>query len=299
MAKPCDADELQQVVARACALRDLLSNASLRQLVSQLHTIPSLPQTYVDMVEALKSPDASIQEVGKLIATDVGMTAKVLQLVNSAFFGLRRHVSDPSQAAALLGVDILKALVLSVHIFSQLDDAQVDGFSLDSLWTHSVATGALAKQIAEMAEMKGETRDFALMAGLIHDAGKLVIASNLPDRYRDAINLAREQQLPIWQAEREVFAASHADVGAYLFGLWGLPDPIVEAVAFHHCPLQCTHTGLTPLLVVHVANCLEHDAGGSRGGGRLDMEYLRGVGLEAKLPVWRGLHEGMMQQEAD
>ena len=299
MAKPCDADELQQVVARACALRDLLSNGPLRQLVSQLHTIPSLPQTYVDMVEALKSPDASIQEVGKIIAADVGMTAKVLQLVNSAFFGLRRHVSDPSQAATLLGIDILKALVLSVHIFSQLDNAQVDGFSLDSLWTHSVATGALAKKIAEAEEIKGEDRDFALMAGLIHDAGKLVIAANLPERYRDAINLAREQQVPIWQAEREVFSASHAEVGAYLFGLWGLPDPIVEAVAFHHCPADCAHTGLTPLLVVHAANALEHSASGGGGSAKLDMDYLQAAGREERVPTWRGLLEEVMQQEAD
>ena len=165
---------------------------------------------------------------------------------------------------------------------------------------HSVATGALAKKIAESEGIRGENRDFALMAGLIHDAGKLVIAANLPERLpgRDP-PCRRAEKSSMWQAEQALFSATHAQVGAYLFGLWGLPDPIIEAVAFHHGPAECAHAGVTPLLAVHVADCLEHGSGIGAAGGRLDLEHLQRLGLDERLPTWRKLHDEVMQQETD
>jgi HD-like signal output (HDOD) protein len=300
LAKPCDADQLKTVIARASALRSLLDNISLRQLVSRMSTIPSLPQTYVQIVEELESPDVSLQKVGQIISTDVGMTAKVLQLVNSAFFGLRRHVSNPSQAATLLGIDTLKALVLSVHIFSVLKDAQVDGFSLDTLWNHSVATGALAKHIAGSQDSRVEVRDHALMAGLVHDAGKLILAANLPERFREAVALARDEGIELWQAEQRVLGNTHAEVGAYLLGLWGLPDQIVEAVAFHHNPRQSFGNAFAPLTAVHVADALEHDTHGALRGpnaSRLDNDYLTQIGLADQLPAWHEMSQEVLQEE--
>ena len=254
LAKPCDPEQLRNVIGRACALHELLGEDSLRELVSQMTTIPSLPATYTEIVAELQSPDASIKRIGEIVSKDVGMTAKILQLVNSAFFGLRRHVSDPSQAASFLGVDTLKSLVLSVHIFSQLQDAKIEGFCLETLWDHSAATGALAKRIAASAgdDVEG-LRDHSLMAGLLHDAGKLVIAANLPGKYASVLAVAEREQHELWVAEREILKNTHAEVGAYLLGLWGLPDPIVEAVAFHHNPRRCLGDGFTPLTAVHAA----------------------------------------------
>jgi CheY-like chemotaxis protein len=197
LAKPCDADQLRDAIGRACALHGLLRENGLRELVSRISTIPSLPKTYTEMMEELHSPDTSIKRVGKIIARDVGMTAKVLQLVNSAFFGLPHHVSDPSQAASFLGVDTLKALVLSVHIFSQLDDVTSTGLSVTTLWDHCVATGALAKHIATAEGCTNQVRDHALMAGLLHDAGKLVIAANLPEQYRSVFTFAETEGLQL------------------------------------------------------------------------------------------------------
>lgn len=300
LAKPCDPEQLRKVITQACALRDLLSEDSLRKLVSQMSTIPSLPQTYTEIIEELKSPNASIKRVGEIVSKDVGMTAKVLQLVNSSFFGLRHHVSDPSRAASFLGVDTLKALALSVHIFSQLDKVKIEGFCLDLLWNHSVATGALAKRIADAEGSAKQICDNALMAGLLHDAGKIVIAANLPERYRAVLASVKSEGLEFWEAEQRILTNTHAEVGAYLLGLWGLPDPIVEAIAFHHNPSKCLGDEFAPLTAVHVANVLEHEltnAGEDPDTSRLDTEYLDQLGLADRLPAWRDLYLEIAQGE--
>ena len=300
LAKPCDSELLKRVIARAYAVRDVLSDDALRQVVSQMQSLPSLPQLYVEMVEELRSPDASIKKVGEVIRKDVGMTAKVLQLVNSAFFGLGRHVSDPAQAAALLGLDALEPLVLSVQVFSQFDGAGATGLCLDALWNHSAATGTLSRRICMGEDCEASVRDHALMAGLLHDVGKLVLATSLPERYRQVVALARDEACTQWQAERQVLGTTHAEVGAYLLGLWGLPDPIVEALAFHHRPNECIETTLTPLTAVHAANALEHEAHRAaqcRGVNGLDIDYLARIGLAERLPEWRELCQTGMQKE--
>ncbi len=298
LAKPCDADVLKRVIGRACRLRDLLRTESLRSLVSRLNTIPSLPQTYSAIVEELQSPDASIQSVGRIIARDVGMTAKVLQLVNSAFFGLRCHVSDPAQAASLLGVDTLKALVLSVHIFSQLDCARVKGLCIEMLWNHSMAVGALAKRIAAAEKLPRESCDHALLAGLVHDAGKLVLAANLPAEYALVLSSAQEQQATLEHAERAVFDTSHGEVGAYLLGLWGLPDPIVEAVAFHHHPGTSPVAEFTPLTAVHVANALASAVRPCCAEclAEPDQAYLQTLGVADRWEDWREITDELMAE---
>ncbi len=297
LAKPCDADNLKAVIARACRLRDMLRTASLRSLVTRLDTIPSLPQTYNEIVEELESPDASVQSVGRIIARDVGMTAKVLQLVNSAFFGLRCHVSDPAQAASLLGVDTLKSLVLSVHIFSQLDCTRVPEFCIETLWNHSVMVGALAKRIAADQSQSRELCDHALLAGLVHDAGKLVLAANLPDQYTQALEQAHAEHLTLELAERHQFDTSHAEVGAYLLGLWGLPDPIVEAVAFHHHP-GLGATAFAPLTAVHAANALASRLSPCCRDciAEPDQDYLAAIGLGSRWPRWNELADELMAE---
>lgn len=299
LAKPCDPELLKSVVARAVALRGVLSKETLRQAVAQMQSLPSLPQVYVEMVEELRSPDASIKKVGELIGKDLGMTAKVLQLVNSAFFGLRRHVTGPSEAAALLGLDTLQALVLSVQVFAQLDHARATGLCVETLWNHSMATGTLAKRISAAEGCEARVCDHALMAGLLHDAGKLVLAANLPDEYRRALAVARDAAVAQREAEERIFGTTHAEAGAYLLGLWGLPDPIVEALAFHHCPNECLADTFTPLTAVHVANALEHEAdhvAEDRDASPLDSDYLARIGLAERLPVWRELYQSLLQE---
>ncbi len=288
LAKPCDSETLKQTVDRAFALRDLLSNDSLKELLARVGSVPSVPSVYEALLEELRHPDASTQRVGEIVSKDMGMTAKILQLVNSAFFGLPRRVSSPTHAAALLGMETVKALVLSVHVFTQYENAAVGGVDPEDVQHHCAATAALAKRIAGAEQASPAVADACLTAGFLHDVGRLILAHALPAIYADALTQAHTKQITLYHAEREVFGATHAEVGAYLLGLWGLPDPIVEAAAFHHAPGKSGNHSFAPLTAVHVANVLLDEQSGRTGLiEELDLAYLQRVGIADRVEAWR------------
>ncbi|HZT42825.1 MAG TPA: response regulator [Chthonomonadaceae bacterium] len=294
LSKPCDADTLKSTIARACALRDLMANPPLQKLVTRMDTLPILPSLYTEMLQTIQLPDASIRAVGDIIGKDVAMTAKILQLVNSAFFGLPRRVSNPAQAVILLGLDTIRALVLSFHVFSQWDQkAQTDPRFLESLWRHSLAVGRLAKKISIAQTKDRHQIDDAFTAGLLHDVGQLVLAANLGPAYRKVQAEAGQERITLAAAERSLLGVTHAEVGAYLMGLWGLPDSIIEALAFHHRPADSGRQEFGPLTAVHVANCLEMAAAPESLIGvapPIDHAYLESLGLIAFLPEWEDLY---------
>jgi putative nucleotidyltransferase with HDIG domain len=299
LAKPCEAEVLKATVARAFALRDLLKDDSLIKLISRIDTLPSLPTLYVKVIDELNSPNSSIQKIAEIISRDVGMTAKILQLANSAFFGLSQHVNNPLRAVTILGLDTIKALIMTVHIFSQFDRSTPTGFSITDLWTHSMQCGVLAKTIAKAEDQGRIAVEDAFMGGLLHDVGKLVLIANLSDRYGEAMAIAAETNRPLWEAEHQVFGTTHAQVGAYLMGLWGLPDRIVEAIAFHHNPTECLDQSFSTLTVVHVADALEHDL--PKGmeqetATRLNREYLGRLQLTDRLPSWIAACEPIIRE---
>jgi len=290
LSKPCQVDVLKAKLTRAFALRDLLKSHQLRDLVTQINRLPSLPNIYLQLVEALKSPDASIKTVGAIISRDVGMVTEILKIVNSAYFGLRRRVTSPAEAVSFLGLDVIKALVLSTHVFSQFKGNKVKEFSLESLYSHCLDVAVLAKKIAgietEDKLIIGET----FMAGLLHDIGKLILADNLPERYGEVLRTAKTETVSLCRMEEEILGACHAEIGAYLLGLWGLPDSIVEAVALHHTPGNCCARDFGPLSAVHIANYLvSKDA--CDFTIQLDDNYLKKLGLIAKVTEWENLLE--------
>ena len=299
LAKPCEAETLKSVVMRTCALRELLADDAVRSMVSSMDSIPSLPSLYVEIMEEIQSPNASVQRVGKIISKDMGMITKILQLVNSAFFGLRRHVSSPSQAVSLLGLDTIRALVLSVQIFTQFDSQKPSGLSLERVWKHSFLTGAFAKAIAKEEKQKQVLIDDSFMAGLLHDLGKPILSSNFSEQYGEVQAAAKDRNISLWEAEREIFGTTHSEVGAYLIGLWGLPDSIIEGLAFHHHPNKCPGQGFSPLLAVHVANVLQHQENGSEAEAvipQIDPDYLVKLDMPNRLTVWREICRQIIQE---
>ena len=290
LSKPCDAERLKSVVTQACALRELLTDKSLKEVVSKVDALPSMPCLYNSIMVELQSQEPSLKKVGDIISKDVGMTAKILQLVNSAFFGLRQNVSSPDQAVNLLGLDTIKALVLSVKIFSQFDQSDIEGLSLDALFRHGLMTGKVAKEIAKMESQVRTIIDDSFMAGILHDSGKMVLAQEFPGRYREAINMSHERNLPLWKAEQEVFGTTHSEMGAYLMGIWGLPDPIVEAIAFHHRPSGSIDTVVSPLTALHAGNVFEHEMfplDKREIPSEIDSDYIQKLDLGDRLDHWR------------
>lgn len=300
LTKPCDVDILKTAVNRACTLREQLANDVLQSLVSRMEKLPSVPSLYLEIVQALRTPDSSVTKIGQIISRDMGMTAKILQLVNSAYFGLPRNISDPIHAAKLLGLETIKALVLTVQIFSQFEQSNLGELDLNMLWKHSVTVGSFAKLIAKVESLQSKTVDEAFTAGLLHDVGKLVLASNLCELYDQTLVLVKNKGLTCWQAETETFGATHSEVGGYLLGLWGLPHPIVEAVTYHHHPKKCSAPEPDASVVVHIANFLEHQL---RSGHSehpiplLDVDYLSEFGLVDRLSFWKEQCKNSKQKE--
>lgn len=293
ISKPCDPDQLKTSINSALDLRNMLTDEKLQELVSRLKSLPSLPSLYLRIVEVMKSPDFTLKEVGEIISEDIGMTAKMLQLVNSSFFGVGVHVADPIHAARLLGAEILKALVLSVQIFSQFDNAESSGLSLDTFSNHSMIVASLAKKIALSEDAEKNLVDDSFIAGMLHDAGKLILAENLPDEYRETMSRVECSGIAPTKAEFEIFGATHAEVGAYLLGIWGLPNAIVEAVAYHHTPGKYPHQEVTCLTAVHVADGLirEQELDDGEEVCNIDYDYIEKLGLSEQLNEWRTLCE--------
>ncbi|MFN8458688.1 MAG: response regulator [Anaerolineae bacterium] len=299
LSKPCDINLLQEALSNALALQGVLASNRLQKVTLQLKTLPSLPTLFTELLREIQSPNASVKHIGQIIAQDIGMTAKILQLVNSAFFGLRQHISDPTQAVIMLGLDTVKTLVLSAHVFAKFNGAQLGKLSFDQLQEHSLFVAMLAKRITEAEQVQRSVIDFAFTAGLLHDLGRLILAANLPDDYSQVLAVTDQLNGDLLGAESQVFGATHPEVGAYLLAIWGLPQPVVEAVTFHHQPTHSLDKSFTPTTAVHVANVLTHEVSHLEASGappQFDTSYLNELHYLEHLPNWRELCLAMFQK---
>lgn len=289
LAKPCEPETLLSEIRRTLSLREVLTDARVRRLVSRPDALPSKPDLYLDIVCKLQEPDAAIGEVASLIKRDPAMAAKVLKLVNSAFFGHPQRMANIAQAVSFLGLDTIRALILAIDVLEQFHgDGGVPKWMGDT-WEHSYHVACAAREIAKREGAPQEIVDEAFAGGLLHDAGKLILARSFPDEYAVCFAEAgRKGEIPCDVEERH-FGASHPLVGAYLFGLWGLPSSVIEAVAFHHTPRRSTGRGFTALTAVHVADALVHRLDPNTPAGEAagpDQEYLEAHGLTGRLAGW-------------
>lgn len=281
--KPFDVKVLRATLARIGSLDAYLKGEKLRGLAGKMRTLPSFPMLYLDIMREIESPNSSIQGIAKIVVQDPGITAKILQVANSAAIGLPEKVNDPVEAVQQLGLTTVRSLVLSAQVYSSFAPGRLKSFSADALWSHLMKCGDLARTILrrERAEFS-ETED-AFTAGMLHDMGKLMLADSLPEEFGKALTLATAEKIPLPDAELEIFGATHAGLAAYLLGLWGLPAAIVEAVAFHHAPEKSDLKECSALTAVHVANALSDKTGGIR----LNLEYLAEIGVADRLDDWR------------
>ncbi len=293
ISKPCDAATLKNTIAHVCSLEGLLANEKLLGLITQLETLPSISFLYADLMAELQSENASIDRVAEIISRDVGMSAKIMQLVNSAFFGVRQNVTKVSQAVALLGLETITALALSIKIFSQFEPFDSDKFSLSSLWEHSMQVSRGAKLIAQAENAAKEIADCAMIAGMLHDVGKIVFATNIPNEYEQILSLAAQNNIVTYQAEKENIGATHAEVGAYLLGLWGFSNTIIEALTYHHSPLRRPIKEFSVLTAVHAADILTYEFDTETTSIpeflRIDTDYLEELNLIDRLSIWRDI----------
>lgn len=287
LSKPCDAEVLKKVVSHTCQLRDLLTDEKLRRLVSNLNSIPSLPTLYKELMEELGNDNPNMRKIGETVKKDMGMTVKILQIVNSSFFGLRRTISDANQAIDYLGLDLMSSLALGIGVFSQFEGKNKVSASLSTLWDQSMIVANLAKAIAK--DENPDIANDAFTAGLLHEIGKVVLTVNLPEKVEEVEALKIKENISESEAESRIFQTTHAEIGAYLLGLWGLPHRVVEAVAFHHNPSSFPTNVFTPLTALYIANIFYYHGNEdlfAKPEKYFDVEYLERTGVMEKVKIW-------------
>jgi HD-like signal output (HDOD) protein/ActR/RegA family two-component response regulator len=292
LAKPFDIKALKATLSRLGKLDAYLKDERLQALVGQMRVLPSFPSAYHQIMKELGSEDPSIERLAQIIAQDPSMTAKLLQIANSAAGGRATKAASPFEAVQFVGLSAVRSLALSAHIFRCFEHIKLKEFSLTHLWDHSIRSGFIAQTIMQIEHAEPADVEEAHIAGMLHDLGKLMLADSMPDRFQKALALASEHQLTSEKAEFEMFGADHSGAAAYLLSLWGLPVTMVEAVAFHHTPSGSAHTEFGVLTAVHVADVLEHELATEPSACLLpvfDCGYLAAAGVEHRIEKWRNI----------
>ena len=278
--KPCDGPTLKRAIERVFALQDLLASRDLRAVIGQIDQLPSLPSSYWALNDAIRRPDVTAEKLAGLVEQDPALTARVLQLVNSAYFGLPRRVASVQQAITYVGIERLQALMLTAHVIEPGRCPGLGAADLEAWQAHSVQVATIARAIADA----GDVANDAFLAGVVHDIGTLILATSVPDAYAQVQASLAEADRPRSVVEFEVFGTTHAEVGAYLLGLWALPLSIVEAVAHHHTPDRLESEN--PLLeVLWAANELSH--------GRDPRPRMADPRVSQRVTTWLERHGGV------
>lgn len=290
--KPLNAEMLRNALERADLVNRMFQNNDVQSLVSRIRTFPARPTIYAEVLKELRSAAASPQTVGDLVSRDLAISTKLLQITNSAFFGFHGPVAKPGDAVLLLGMETTASLVLGIETFAQLDKVKLKYFSSDQVWKHCQVVANSARAIVEHVTKDAAMAQQAYTAGLLHDIGKLALAVNLEQAYGDALNVGREKNLRVSEVERQAFGATHAEAGAYLLSLWGLPAGVIEAVAGHHLPARELSSEFNALTAVHLANALERQFSDERPPGdlpKLDLDYPRELEIVEQLEFLQGI----------
>jgi HD-like signal output (HDOD) protein/CheY-like chemotaxis protein len=254
LAKPCAAETLYQVIARTEQLTHVLGDRKLQALVGQVGVLPSAPALRRELTELLDGPDSSSMAgaMAALIKQDPAMTSKLLQVASSAFFNSSASVADVESAIMRLGYRTLRHLTQSLGDPKTASAPQATSLSTDALQQRSLGIARLASRMVRLPE----DASAAYIAGLLCDIGQLVLASSAPERLYVTEAEAAQRGVPAHVAEQATWGATHAEIGAYLLGLWGLPFQIVEAVANHHAPERGVGDRLGLPQVVWLAACM-------------------------------------------
>ncbi|MEN6319886.1 MAG: HDOD domain-containing protein [Syntrophaceae bacterium] len=225
-------------------------------LLKGLVQLSSLPVVYTKINEAVNNPRSSMQDIGAVISDDPGLTSRLLQLVNSAFYGFPSKIETVSRALFIVGTQQIRDLALATSIMSLFKGIPESLVNMESFWRHSVACGIAAKILAtyRRCEMNVE-RFFA--AGIIHDIGRLVIYKRIPETAQEMIHRCKANKELLYVVEKEVMGFNHSNVGRVLVKYWNLPPSLEDVVAYHHSPKDAKRYPIETS-VVHVADIIVH-----------------------------------------
>jgi HD-like signal output (HDOD) protein len=285
--KPCDTFVLAMLIERSTTLRARIANPAMLTALGGLTALPRPPVTVQALEKVLADPHAGVMQVAAVVSRDAPLSARVLRVVNSSFFGVAKQVTRVDAAVNFMGVSLVRAVALAdgiVRSFAVRDDV----LDLDDWNTHAVRVATAAREIAlAMAPQNRALADEAFLAGLLHDVGQVVLAGVLPEEWRAVSTAAARDRVSLSAAEQESPLVSHAVIGAYLLSLWGLPSSVVEAVAFHHAPSALPGALFDATIATHIADAIVSRAPGQVAPA-LDVDAIAACGVsDSMLERWR------------
>jgi putative nucleotidyltransferase with HDIG domain len=274
------------LLERSDNLQRILTNEVAAKIVGQLQGLPAVPTIYRAVMKAAADPDTGVADIAKIIDSDPAMSLKVLQMVNSSYFGIRRKVTSTSQAVSYLGLELLKGLVLAANVFGALDGKTMPGFSPEHFQRYSLRVARIAQKFATGSV----TPEAAHTAAILHDIGQMVLALRCPEDFGTAMERIGDGEAQE-VVEREIFSVGHEEVGAHLLAAWGIPQSIVEAVAMHHRPKVPVRGESDLVAILHAAVSLVGIVTCGDPESTLDVSYLEQAGFAEMLPAWRRIVE--------
>lgn len=230
-------------------------DTSPRDLLRGYVEVSSLPSIHLRLEEAINNPKKSMSDIAKVIREDPGLTARLLRIVNSAFYNFPSKVETISQAVTIVGTQQLSALALATSVMKMFKGIQSNLVSMDSFWRHSIACGLAARVLATMRRDNNAERFF--VAGMLHDIGRLILYTKLTERSQDILQRARTTPMLLYEAEREALGFTHAVVGGLLLQAWKLPTSLEEIVMYHHNPTSATRFPMETA-IVHLSDIVVH-----------------------------------------
>jgi len=239
-----------------------MSKIMLQTVVADLDRLPALPEVVQDLIDYLQHPEVDVGQVAQRITRDAALTAKVLRVANSSFYGLQSQVATIPDALAILGLRAVSTLVTGAAVVAHFQTLAVAGYDQRAFWLHNAGTALCARMLARQVDANtlnpraGTSPENAFTAGLLHDIGRLILAARFPEEYRRVAFYRAEHDCHPIEAEHEVLGFDHAQIGAALAARWKFPPEIAAAIASHHTPMDQAADSLASL--IHLADVMAH-----------------------------------------
>lgn len=256
-----------------------MTHPTLAEMIARLHKLPAMPVVAAELLSSLANDNTEVDALARRIAQDQAITARVLRVANSPFYGLQTQVGSIRDAIVVLGFSSVRSLVLTATVVNGLPAGRCPGFNQERFWRHGLGVAVAARALARQLDLKN---DQLFIAGLLHDVGQLAMVVVAPENYAAVIATARERDCTLEEAEMSAFGYDHAAVGAALAQRWNFPQDIREALAFHHHPAGGTPGG--PAALIHyadaIAKALDLDGGENTQVPQLDPATIAALNLD-------------------
>ncbi|MGD0958997.1 MAG: response regulator [Methylomonas sp.] len=303
LCKPVSSEMLREVITQVFKIQACINNPKIIAGIGDINQLPSLPKIYHELTAAISDDKTTMQDISAIFARDMVLSAKLLQLVNSPYFGLHRKISDINEAVNLIGVKKLSNLVLSVHIKNSfaVDNPHLERY-MEFLWLDSARVSDLALQIALAEEQQDDRPHQAYLGGLLHNMGLLIFLARGGEKLKMLMEQVKNTRIPVHTLETEIFGFNRCQAAAYVLSLWKIPPRVIEAILLHKTPNETEYDGVNALTAVHAASSLLKPSV-MQNYDRLfeidlDEAYLQRINKLDQLQNWRLLAEKVTAQHA-